>query len=133
MTHIAIKTMSTSSCTIGVLTVDVNKFKCFTLELPWIDNKPFISCIPSGLYKYKKHNSPTLGNVIHILNVDGRTWIYIHKGNFTSQIQGCVLVGDMIKDINNDGVPDVGNSGKTFDRLYGRIDETGFIKIVRGD
>ena len=35
--------------TFGVLTVD--DFECYTVERPWLDNKPRESCIPEGVYR----------------------------------------------------------------------------------
>jgi hypothetical protein len=129
MSHIKISTLSTDNCTIGIL--KVGTFACFTLELPWLNNQPNVSCIPPNKYHYVMRESPSLGTVIHILDVQGRTWIYIHKGNFTSQIQGCILVGTLIKDINQDGTPDVGNSADAWDALMEVIEPTGEVTICR--
>ena len=131
MSEIIIRTLSLKDCTIGQMELIGTPFKCFTLELPWLNNQSNISCIPAGTYQYKKRKSPTLGWVIHILGVDGRTWIYIHAGNFTSQIKGCVLVGQAIKDINRDGTPDVTSSAPTFNSLMDRTDDTGTVTIER--
>lgn len=131
MSEIIIRTLSLSDCTIGQLELVGTPFKCFTLELPWLDNKQNISCVPAGTYKYEKRKSPSLGQVIHILDVENRTWIYIHAGNFTSQIQGCVLVGQAIKDINRDGTPDVTASAPTFNSLMDRTSDTGTVTIER--
>lgn len=98
-------------CTTGELVCD--DFKCKTLELPYIRNQTGISCIPEGVYQCKKINSPSLGECVEIMDVTGRLYIRIHAGNYTSQIQGCVLLGEAHKDINHDGVPDVTNSRKT--------------------
>lgn len=116
-------------CTLGRLFYE--DFKCFTLELPWLDNAKSISCIPEGHYKAKKHVSPSLGDVIHIYNVQGRTWIYIHAGNFTRQIEGCILVGDGIKYIDNDTIPDVSNSKNTFLKLFNALPESFDVEIKR--
>jgi hypothetical protein len=102
-------------CTVGVMNFD--NFRCFTLELPQEGNQPNVSCIPEGQYNCRKITSPTLGKCIEILEVPGRSYIRIHKGNFTSQIQGCVLVGEALKDINGDLIIDVANSAVAFDKL----------------
>lgn len=105
-------------------------FQCATLELPWRDNKPEKSCIPEGIYPYRIAMSPSRGTeVIWIDNVPNRSAIQIHVGNFTSQILGCVLVGDGIKDINKDGVPDVMNSEATFKALMQHVPPHGLITI----
>jgi hypothetical protein len=128
MSTIIINSAIARDCTIGIL--QCGDFRCFTLELPWLRNASNVSCIPSGSYEYEKRLSPTLGWVIHIKDVEGRTWIYIHAGNFTHQIQGCVLVGDMIKDIDKDGIPDVGNSDATFKHLMKITAEKGKVIVT---
>ena len=104
-----------NDCTVGVL--NVGGYRCFTLELPNNNNQRNISCIPPGEYLCKKILSPSLGHCIEIQDVPNRTFIRIHKGNYTSQIQGCVLVGEALKDINDDFVIDVVNSKTAFDNL----------------
>jgi hypothetical protein len=98
---------------VGVMTSKDFDKKIFTLELPDLDNANNISCIPAGLYECQKTVSPSLGSCINVSNVVGRTYIRIHSGNYTSQIEGCILVGDSLKDFNNDGVIDVTNSADT--------------------
>jgi len=115
MTTITIDSKSFDDCTIGRL--KYKGFQCLTLELPWLGNKPNVSCIPKGLYRARKHVSPHNGDVIEIVDVWDRTHIQVHSGNYTSQILGCILVGDSIKDINNDGVLDVTNSKATLKKL----------------
>lgn len=102
-------------CVLGVL--NAGSFRCFTLELPYLDNKTSVSAIPAGLYPCEKAISPKFGDCIAVNNVHGRTFIRIHKGNYTRQIEGCILVGDSISDIDKDGIPDVTNSTKTLDGL----------------
>lgn len=106
-------------CTVGVMNLD--EFRCYTLELPWRDNKKSVSCIPGGTYECEKHYSPTHGLCISVKHVVGRTHILIHVGNFIKETQGCVLVGDSIRDINNDGVPEVTSSVKTLEKLLDKL------------
>lgn len=76
-------------------------FSCYTLELPWRDNKPNISCIPSGEYDAKIRLSPKFGKVYWVMEVEGRSFILIHSGNwagdvnkgFKSHVNGCILLG----------------------------------------
>lgn len=92
-------------------------FSCFTLELPWMENKPNISCIPKGEYPLAHRNSPKYGDHIHVMNVPGRSYILIHPANFVSQLRGCIAPGDRRMDLNADGTLDVANSKKTMDRI----------------
>ncbi|RXM52933.1 hypothetical protein BOQ64_00520 [Chryseobacterium sp. CH25] len=66
---------------------------CYTLELPWKDNLNNISCIPIGTYKGILRYDKKDGWRIQLDNVPNRTGVQIHMGNYTTQIEGCVLVG----------------------------------------
>lgn len=117
-------------CTLGRLFIEGQNFYCPTLELPWKGNESQISCIPEGVYNYRVAPSPSRGrNVIWIDKVVGRSAIQIHEGNYTSQIKGCILVGDGVKDMNGDSIPDVTNSVNTFNKLLSIIEPTGTISI----
>ncbi len=127
MSIIKIKRWYHDDCVMSRLNVD--NFKCFSLELPDLDNQKNISCIYEGYFKYEKYNSPKHGEVLLLKDVRGRTMIEIHKGNFTSQILGCILCGDGIKWLNRDSIPDVTNSRNTLKALLNAIDDTGTIQI----
>lgn len=107
--------------TLGILFVvdSMNRiiYKCFTLELPDFGNQKKVSSIPVGGYKVAKRNSPKYGNHFHILDVPNRDFILIHQGNYYTQIEGCVLVGNDLTDVNKDGIVDVINSVATMRRL----------------
>jgi hypothetical protein len=117
-------------CTWGVLSIA--GFKCFTLELPWKDNAKDISCIPEGTYEYDIKKSIRTGSDVIWLNyVEDRNAIQVHPGNYTKQILGCILVGDSIKFVDTDSIPDVTNSKTTFDNLLSILPKKGQIKIVQ--
>ncbi len=116
-------------CTIGRLTY--KDFQCFTLELPWLDNQTNISCIPAaGGYKAEKYKSHHNGDCIAITNVMDRTHIQIHSGNFVRQIKGCVAVGDSIKFLDGDTIPDVTNSKNTLKALLDVLPDEFLVEIV---
>jgi hypothetical protein len=119
--------------TIGKAWVETNDsqsiFQFNTLELPWNDNQRRISCIPEGQYKWVKHISPKFGATIWLQNVPNRSEILIHRGNFTSDILGCILPGDDILDVNGDGIPDVTNSRVTMRKLLDNTGNSGIIRI----
>lgn len=83
----------------GILVTD--NFSCKTLELPWIQNKRTVSCIPTGEYIVKIRRSPKYGIVYHVKNVKKRSYILIHSGNYAgnrskgyrSHVAGCILLG----------------------------------------
>ena len=113
--NLKLQRMYRENCTVGIF--DYGDFTGFTLELPYLENQTNISAIPPGFYNCEKITSPSLGDCIDVKDVIGRTYIRIHAGNYTSQILGCVLVGDSITDINGDDIPDVTNSKKTLTTL----------------
>lgn len=104
-----------SDCTLGRLSV--GGFQCFTLELPWLDNQRGKSCAPAGKYKAFKRNSPKNGLVFELRDVPNRSNIQCHAGNYTRQIEGCILVGSSIAFLDGDSIPDVTNSKATLDKL----------------
>ena len=107
---------------IGISDVGNSIFTCDTLELPWLGNKNKISCISIGLYKVKKRYSKKYGWHLHIQDVEGRTYILIHSGNYYTQILGCILVGKL-GFVNTDDIVDVADSRKTLKKLLSLIKE----------
>ena len=105
---------------------DEKLFEFNTIELPLFTvplkpNYVCTNCIPEGVYKVTKIFSPTKGKCFHVHDVEGRTAILIHKGNYATgrkvDTEGCILVGNQLKDINNDGELDVVNSTVTLTKL----------------
>ena len=106
------------------------KYEFHTLELSYNENKRSISCIPSGEYKVVKRHSAKYKNHFHILDVENRSYILIHNGNYNYQTKGCVLVGDDLKHLNNDNDIDVINSVKTLKTLYRMLPDSFNLEIV---
>jgi hypothetical protein len=115
----------------------IYKFK--TIELPlFIDsgqtNVANTNCIPEGTYKTTKIWSPSKGKCFYVHDVEGRTAILIHKGNFVVgkkvDTQGCILVGDKFSDINKDGNLDIINSTITLNKLLEILPEK-FTLIIK--
>lgn len=116
-------------CTVGVMSHE-SGFRCMTLELPDKGNQQSISCVPAGVYECFKRVSGRNGNVFELRNVVNRSFIQCHAGNFTSQIQGCILVGDSLKDINNDGIIDITNSKATLNKLLALLPDE-FVLLIK--
>lgn len=103
-------------------------WSCFTVERPWKDNKPFESCIPDGVYDLKKRRSPVVerasgGDYIEgweVCDVQGRSYIMIHPGNWPINFQGCIGVGK--KYMVMQGANGVTESRATFADLMGRLE-----------
>lgn len=113
--------------TLGRLDVEGETFA--TLELPWRNNRPNVSCIPNGFYnaalrwssKYKEH--------VYIDHVPNRSMILIHNGNYPHQTKGCILVGERFADIDNDGKLEVVNSRAALAKLVDILRDRGAIGI----
>ena len=117
----------------GVLyVIDDNKiiFDCKTLELPWENNERRISCIPDGNYKCVKRVSKKYGHHWHVLDVENRSLILIHHGNYNRDTLGCILVGKEFKDINKDGLEDVTSSVSTMNKLRKLLPDEFELEIV---
>lgn len=109
--------------TIGKLFIDDVYFSD-TLELPWKDNEPMVSCIPPGTYPVKMLYSPSFKRALpHILDVPGRSSILIHPANWPSDLKGCVGVG------KNDVRGGLSNSRFFSDVLNGMLKDGGTITI----
>jgi len=129
MDVLRIETWQREDCTIGILTY--KDFQCFTLELPWLDNQEFISCIPRAEgYRGEKFHSDKNGDVISIINVLDRTHIQVHSGNYTRNVEGCILVGNSVKFLDADSIPDVTSSVKTLKALLSILPPFFDIEIV---
>lgn len=125
---IKIKRWYHNDCTIGRL--KFGNFQCFTLELPDLDNQTDISCIPEGDYKFHvRYSNGNKSFVLELENVEDRTYVQVHSGNYTRQILGCILVGDSVKWLDKDGIPDVTNSKNTLNNLLDLVGDSGEITI----
>jgi len=108
---------------------NLNGFHGFSLELPWDNNTKDISCIEEGEYPYFLRTNSKNGIVLELRNVEDRTNIQVHSGNYTRQILGCILVGDGIKHLDKDNIPDVTNSRNTLRKLISLAGTEGIIRI----
>lgn len=113
-----------------VLDVDNIIFTCKVLERPWLENKNSISCIPEGFYPVTKEIQETRGKVLRVHDVNNRTGILFHSGNYVNHSKGCLLPGENLIDINFDGLKDVTNSKNTCNKLYDLLtDDHNYVKI----
>lgn len=80
-------------------------FACATLELPWRNNAPMLSCIPAGAYEFHwREDSPKHGACYEAKLVPGRSNIQIHSANlagdedkgFVKQLDGCIAPGKSV-------------------------------------
>jgi hypothetical protein len=121
----AVQTLGNFTLTVN----DVEVLKGVTLELPWMNNQHQISCILPGIYDLELFNSIKFGKCLHVVNVQGRDGILIHKGNYNRDTHGCILVGSKFSDIDKDGYLDITESGKTLDKIMSLIEGEGVLII----
>jgi len=115
---------STDEGTFGTLTIPEKNLQWVSLELPWRDNQPIISCIPPGTYNAGIYESPRHGTVYILEDVPGRADVEIHIANFAgdkdkgykSDLLGCITVGlaEGVLDANGQKQKAVLNSGLAF-------------------
>ena len=89
---------SNNLCTLGKLYAN-GKEICRTIEKPWKDNQPMISCVPAGVYELSPVNSPKFGDTYCLESIEcdvslcgntQRTHILIHSANKESELLGCI-------------------------------------------
>jgi hypothetical protein len=117
-------------CTLSRVTC--GELHVFGLELPWLGNQANYSCIPVGEYQCELGRSAHLGDVIRVKDVVGRSGILIHVGNYTRQIQGCLLVGRGLQFLDGDSVPDLSFSKDALAALIKAAGKTPKL-IIRGE
>jgi len=111
--------------TMGRLLID-NIEVAKTLELPWRDNKNDISRVPAGTYSAKMRVDGPRGWRVELLDVPGtRENIQLHVGNYASEIQGCILVGDSIARDPARKACMVTNSAAVVESIRARVEKIG--------
>lgn len=66
----------------------------YTAERPWLDNQRRVSCIPAGEYTCAPR--PFYRGAYRaweVLDVPNRSDILWHRGNRSSDVEGCIVVG----------------------------------------
>lgn len=106
-------------------------FKSKSLERADDNNKPMVSCIPSGTYKVVLEYSDKFNcNLWEIKGVENRSECKFHSANYWHDLNGCIALGSSFADIDNDGFRDVLNSRNTmtlFHETLGNLTEVELI------
>lgn len=64
---------------------------CRTIELPWKNNRPRISCIPPGQYTLRRRLSPRFKEHFEVMDVKDRKYILFHAANDAGkELRGCI-------------------------------------------
>jgi hypothetical protein len=83
---------SSFPATQGEMYLDGTRFG-YTLELPWLENKTAVSCIPVGSYRVDLTPSRKFGRkMLEVLKVPGRVGIRVHAANTIAELRGCIAV-----------------------------------------
>lgn len=106
----------------------VKDFKCVTLERPWKENQTKVSCIPEGIYRLRLRESPIVTRITHgkytqgweVTNVVNRAYVMIHPGNYVTDSEACILVGEKMT-VNQEKGLMITNSQNTFDKLMKKL------------
>lgn len=94
-------------------------FSCNTLELPYLENKRNISCVPIGEYKcVLEYSDRFKKDLWELKNVPNRSECKFHSANYFKQLNGCIALGSDFKDINSDGWKDIINSKDTMNEFH---------------
>ena len=68
-----------------------DQFMGFVIELPWLENRRNISCIPEGVYELKARYSEKFKHHLQLENVPRRSLILIHPANDAQkELSGCM-------------------------------------------
>lgn len=95
--------------TFGTLSTSHSRVTYHSVERPWADNAPRVSCIPNGVYTGVWYNSPTFGRTIALIGRTvslfpepgkQRSAILFHVGNTMDDLQGCIALGNGLGFLN---------------------------------
>ncbi len=106
--------------TFGVMAMPSGE-NLYTVERPWLNNAPEVSCIPEGVYNCAPRRYNRGGyQAVEVQSVPGRSYILFHRGNTMHHSAGCILVNSRFGCI--DGVwagADSRTAFKEFMKNYG--------------
>jgi len=137
---------SDADATVGALFAD-GRFQCFTLEDEHrLEKVPAETRIPAGTYeirlraaggmhpKYAARYGSMHRGMLHLQDVPGFEWIYIHTGNTDDHTEGCILVGEGA--LTKSGNMSLQASRDAYERLYRAVvaaAEVGNLRITIKD
>lgn len=86
--------------TLGCMTLESGT-RLATIERPWLNNQPMVSCIPEGVYKLHLRDSSVVNRTTRgaylqgweVTGVPNRSFIMLHIANFPHDVEGCIGVG----------------------------------------
>lgn len=100
----------------GLLRLNGELF-CYTIELPWDNNKRNKSCIPEGRYRIEKRYSDHFKAHMLVAGVPERSLILIHPANDAAmELRGCIAP---VKSLTGQGTGT--ESREPFHKLRSRV------------
>jgi hypothetical protein len=64
---------------------------CRTVELPWKNNQPRVSCIPEGTYRLRRRFTRRFKDHFEVMDVPDRKYILFHPANDAGkELRGCI-------------------------------------------
>ena len=125
---------STSQGTFGIMTF--GDLVLHTIERPWLNNRPFESCIPPDTYQLNYFDRPNgdrvfalTGGTVSLYENPAfkRYTVLIHKGNYMKDVVGCIApgqsrVGDMVT-----------NSSISMDLIMETVPDSSTLTITFGE
>lgn len=107
-----------SDSTVGVI-LYTDYPRWVTLEPPWKNNEPKVSCVPEGRYVAKRRFDSSKATVTwELQDVPGRSHILCgHVGNRVEDTEGCILFGDKF--------------GRQYDRNYIYNSKAAYVDFVK--
>ena len=102
--------------------------KLYTVERPWLNNAPSISCIPEGEYDCVPQKFFRGGyDAVEITGVPSRALILFHVANKFTELEGCVAPNSSLG--CSDGVWCGVGSKQAFDRFMAHYNRKFRLKI----
>jgi len=124
-----IRAWSDTRVTLGMLTLKgINHDPFFTLENP-VRFSDKDSRIPEGRYRCVPYSGTKHKDVYEVTNVPGRKAILFHMGNFESDTEGCILLGEECGMIS--GSPAIKHSFESMERFKRLLCNNDFYLTIR--
>lgn len=91
-----------------LIDADDERFICYTLERPWLDNESKVSCVRAGgPVTAHRFRGKRPYDVFKLAEWFGRDDVELHIGNLPHDSEGCILLGRSFGDVNGQrGVTD---------------------------
>jgi len=111
----------------GILTVtegDSVIFVCLTIE-------NLSKSFPAGKYPLKLEYSPRFKmNLWEAYGIAGRSEIKIHVANMWNQLDGCIAIGRISQDLNQDAILDLGQSRIALEDFHATMEDQKVAEIT---